>query len=56
MAGIIGIISNAASTPSLDAYIMARLKEMESGNRRLKKMYSEAQMIADFLKEALKKW
>ena len=41
----------------MDASMMARLKELEDENRRLKKMYAEAQMSADILKEALqKKW
>jgi putative transposase len=36
---------------------MSRVKELEDENRRLKKMYAEAQMSADILKEALaKKW
>ncbi|BCS96219.1 hypothetical protein DSLASN_18510 [Desulfoluna limicola] len=41
----------------MDASLMARLKELEQDNRRLKKMYAESQMKADVLKEALeKKW
>jgi putative transposase len=41
----------------MDASIMSKLKELEDENRRLKKMYAEAQMSADILKEALaKKW
>lgn len=41
----------------MDAPMMSRLKELEDENRRLKKMYAEAQMSADILKEALsKKW
>ncbi len=41
----------------MDASMMARLKELEEENRRLKKMYAEAQMSADILKETLaKKW
>ena len=41
----------------MDASMMARLKELEDENRRLNKMYAEAQMSADILKEALqKKW
>ena len=41
----------------MDASMMSRLKELEEENRRLKKMYAEAQMSADILKEALqKKW
>ena len=41
----------------MDASLMARMKELEEENRRLKKMYAESQMSADILKEALaKKW
>lgn len=41
----------------LDASLMSRMKVLEDENRRLKKMYAEAQMSADVLKEALaKKW
>ena len=41
----------------LDVSQLARLKELEEDNRRLKKMYAESQMSADLLKEALsKKW
>ena len=41
----------------MDASMVTRLKELEDENRRLKKMYAEAQMSADILKEALqKKW
>lgn len=41
----------------LDVSQLARLKELEDENRRLKKMYAESQMSADLLKEALsKKW
>lgn len=41
----------------MDVSMMSRLKELEEENRRLKKMYAEAQMSADILKEALaKKW
>lgn len=41
----------------LDVSHLARLKELEEENRRLKKMYAESQMSADLLKEALsKKW
>lgn len=41
----------------MDASMMSRVKELEDENRRLKKMYAEAQMSADILKEALaKKW
>ena len=41
----------------MDASMISRLKELEDENRRLKKMYAEAQMSADILQEAMaKKW
>lgn len=41
----------------MDASMMARLKELEDENRRLKKMYAEERLKADVLKEAMaKKW
>ena len=41
----------------MDASMMARLKEREDENRRLKKMYAEERLKADILKEAIeKKW
>lgn len=41
----------------MDASMMSRVKELEQENARLKKMYAEAKMSADILKEALtKKW
>jgi len=41
----------------MDTSMMSRMKELEDENRRLKKMYAEAQMSADILKEAMaKKW
>ena len=41
----------------MEASMVSRMKEMEEENRRLKKMYAEAQMSADIMKEALsKKW
>jgi putative transposase len=41
----------------MDASIISQMKALEEENRRLKKMYAEAQMSADILKEALaKKW
>lgn len=41
----------------MDASLMARLKELEDENRRLKKLYAESQMTADVLREAMsKKW
>lgn len=41
----------------MDASKVSRMKELEEENRRLKKMYAEAQLSTDLLKEALaKKW
>lgn len=41
----------------MDASLMARMKDLEDENRRLKKLYVEAQLSTDLLKEALaKKW
>jgi putative transposase len=41
----------------MDASMMARLKELEDENRRLKKMYAEERLKSDILKEAIeKKW
>jgi putative transposase len=41
----------------MDASMVSQLKELQDENRRLKKMYAEAQLSADLLKEALsKKW
>ncbi len=41
----------------MDASMMARLKELEAENRRLKKMYAEERIKAEIVKEALeKKW
>lgn len=41
----------------IDASLMARLKELEDENRRLKKMYAEEKLKAEIVKEALeKKW
>ena len=37
----------------MDASLMARLKELETENRRLKKMYAEERLIAEIRKEAL---
>lgn len=36
----------------MDTSIVSRLKQLQDENRRLKKMYAEAQMNADILKEA----
>jgi putative transposase len=41
----------------MDASMMARLKELEDENRRLKKMYAEERLKAEIVSEALaKKW
>ena len=41
----------------MDASMVARLKELEDENRRLKKMVAEVQLQADVLKEVMaKKW
>lgn len=41
----------------MDASLIARLKELEDENRRLKKMYAEERLKAELVKEALtKKW
>ena len=41
----------------MERSMVGRMKELEEENRRLKKMYAEAQLSADLLKEALsKKW
>ena len=39
----------------MDTSMMSRVKELEQENARLKKMYAEAQMSADILKEAMAK-
>lgn len=41
----------------MDASLMAKLKELEEENRRLKKMYAEERLKAEIVQEALqKKW
>ena len=41
----------------MDAALMARLKELEDENRRLKKMYAEERMKSEIIQEAMaKKW
>ena len=41
----------------MDASLMARMKELEEENRRLKKMYVEERIKAEIVAEALtKKW
>ena len=39
----------------MDASLMARMKELEEENRRLKKMYAEERLKADIIQEALAK-
>jgi len=39
----------------MDASLMARLKELEEENRRLKKMYAEERLKAEVISEALQK-
>jgi len=41
----------------MDASLMARMKELEQENRRLKKMYAEERLKAEVIQEAMeKKW
>lgn len=41
----------------MDASLMARMKELEEENRRLRKMYIEEKLKAEVVAEALaKKW
>ncbi len=41
----------------MDASLMARLKELEAENSRLKKMYAEERLKAEIIQEAMaKKW
>lgn len=41
----------------MDVSLMARMKELEEENRRLKKMYAEERLKAEIVQEALqKKW
>ena len=41
----------------LDVSMLARMKELEAENARLKKMYAEERLRADILQEAItKKW
>ena len=42
---------------SMDTSMMARMKELEEENRRLKKMYADERMKAEIVAEALaKRW
>ena len=40
----------------MDASMMARLKELEDENRRLKDTYAEERLKSEVLKEAIEKW
>lgn len=41
----------------MDASLMARLRELEEENRRLKKMYAEERLKAEIIQDAMaKKW
>jgi len=41
----------------MDASLMARMKELEAENKRLKKMYAEERLKAEIVSEAMaKKW
>ena len=41
----------------MDASLMARMKELEAENNRLKKMYADVQLQNDVIKEVMaKKW
>ena len=41
----------------MDASLIARMKELEEENRRLKKMYAEERLKAEIVQEAMqKKW
>ena len=46
-----------AKFSGMDASMMARLKELEEDNHRLKKMYAEERLKAEIVQKALaKKW
>ena len=46
-----------AKYDGMDASLMARMKEPEEENRRLKKMYAEERLKAEIIQEAMaKKW
>ena len=41
----------------MDASLMARLKQLEAENQRLKKMYADERLKAEIIQEAMvKKW
>ena len=39
----------------MDTSMIARLKELEAENKRLKKMYAEERLKAEIIKEAMEK-
>jgi putative transposase len=46
-----------AKLGGMDASLMARMRELEDENRRLKKMYAEEKLRAEIIAEAMqKKW
>ena len=46
-----------AKYASMDTSLMARLRELEAENTRLKKMYAEERLKAEIIQEAMsKKW
>jgi putative transposase len=46
-----------AKYSGIDASLMARMKELEDENRRLKKMYAEERLKSEIIQEAMaKKW
>jgi putative transposase len=46
-----------AKYSGMDASMVARLKELEDENRRLKKMYAEERLKSEIIQEAMaKKW
>jgi len=46
-----------AKYSGMDASLIKRMKELEEGNRRLKKMYAEEKLKAEIAKEIIeKKW
>lgn len=50
-------LSRGGAHGGMDASLMARMKELEDENRRLKKMYAEERLKAEIVAEALtKKW
>ncbi len=51
------IRSRLSNWKGMDASLMARMKELEEENRRLRKMYIEEKIKAEVVAEALaKKW